>query len=269
MAKREADTNLDPAFTDSPVVLFNGVHYTLTHAQLPPSKSAVARTKTSSAVLKSSLETLLSELEPPVGSEMIEKLMEDIPTSWERHGDLVVLPPRAFVSGEWKEVKRRAVDFWGTVAKALECNRLAQDSQISRDGFRSSSAVLLRGSDPWVEHSDNGVRYVFDVTRIMFSSGNVTEKLRVAEFDCRGEVVVDMYAGIGYFTLPFLVHGRARTVHACEWNPVAVEGLGRGLVLNGVREKCAIHQGDCRKVGPLYYSPFTFRRHYTTEADLL
>ena len=262
MAKREADTNLNPAFTDSPsspVVLFNGLHCTLTHVQLPLSKSAVARAKTSSAILKFSLETLLSELEPPpMGSE----LMKDVPMSWERHGDLVVLPPLAFASGEWEEVKRRAVDFWGTVAKALECNRLAQDSQISRDGFRSSSAVLLRGSDPWVEHLDNGVRYVFDVTRIMFSSGNITEKLRVAEFDCRGEVVVDMYAGIGYVTLPFLVHGHPRTVHACEWNPVAVEGLRRGLVLNGVREQCVIHQGDCREVSPLYYYSFAFRRHY-------
>ncbi len=29
----------------------------------------------------------------------------------------------------------------------------------------------------------------------MFSSGNITEKLRVASFDCSGETVVDLYAG--------------------------------------------------------------------------
>lgn len=29
----------------------------------------------------------------------------------------------------------------------------------------------------------------------MFSAGNITEKLRVAKFDCRGETVVDLYAG--------------------------------------------------------------------------
>lgn len=38
-------------------------------------------------------------------------------------------------------------------------------------------------------------RYEFDVTKCMFSSGNITEKLRVAGFDCRGETVVDLYAG--------------------------------------------------------------------------
>ena len=30
----------------------------------------------------------------------------------------------------------------------------------------------------------------------MFSAGNITEKLRIASFDCRGEVIVDLYAGM-------------------------------------------------------------------------
>lgn len=51
-------------------------------------------------------------------------------------------------------------------------------------------------------------------------------------------------AGIGYFTLPFLVHAGAAFVHACEWNSHAVEALHRTLLLNGVRDRCHIHAGD-------------------------
>lgn len=51
----------------------------------------------------------------------------------------------------------------------------------------------------WVVWTYNVVtfcfRYDFDVTKCMFSAGNITEKLRVAGFDCRGESVVDLYAG--------------------------------------------------------------------------
>ena len=39
-------------------------------------------------------------------------------------------------------------------------------------------------------------RYSYDITKCMFSAGNVTEKLRIANFDCSREVVVDLYAGI-------------------------------------------------------------------------
>lgn len=47
-------------------------------------------------------------------------------------------------------------------------------------------------------------RYEFDVTKCMFSAGNITEKLRVAGFDCRGETVVDLYAGSK--TVPRISH---------------------------------------------------------------
>ena len=38
-------------------------------------------------------------------------------------------------------------------------------------------------------------RYTYDVRHCMFSVGNVTEKIRVANFDCTEETVVDLYAG--------------------------------------------------------------------------
>ena len=47
-------------------------------------------------------------------------------------------------------------------------------------------------------------RYRYDVTLSMFSAGNITEKLRVAGFDCRGETVVDMFAGRWHYSANLL-----------------------------------------------------------------
>ncbi|NWV64893.1 TYW2 protein, partial [Malurus elegans] len=137
---------------------------------------------------------------------------------------------------------------WETVALALGARRVAKRGRVMPGGLRSPSVTLLLGQDGWVEHVDNGIRYTFDVTKCMFSPGNITEKLRVASLPCSGEVLVDLYAGIGYFTLPFLVHGGAAFVHACEWNSHALEALHRTLLLNGVRDRCHIHAGDNRQV---------------------
>lgn len=59
----------------------------------------------------------------------------------------------------------------------------------------------------WVVHREGGVLYGLDVTRCMFSSGNTTERQRIGRGVGAGpgEVVVDLYAGIGYYTLPLLV----------------------------------------------------------------
>ncbi|XP_040903813.1 tRNA wybutosine-synthesizing protein 2 homolog [Toxotes jaculatrix] len=193
----------------------------------------------------SNLEKILQELLESHGERWTEELRGDIPRSFQRHGDLVLLGDGCFSLPLWKKMDRQ---LWSAVAGGLGAKRLAKMSRISRDGFRSPVVTMLLGEHSWVTHVDNGIRYEFDVTKCMFSAGNITEKLRVAGFDCRGETVVDLYAGIGYFTLPYLVHTGASHVHACEWNPDAVEALQKNLKANGVSDRCTIHQGDNRQL---------------------
>ena len=93
-------------------------------------------------------------------------------------------------------------------------------------------------------------RYQWDVTKCMFSIGNITEKLRIAKFDCQEEVVVDLYAGIGYFVLPYLIHAKAKHVHACELNPDSIEALKINLKENHVQDRCTVYFGDNKVVCP-------------------
>ena len=58
------------------------------------------------------------------------------------------------------------------------------------------------GSPGWITVTEQGIRQSFDMTRVMFSRGNITEKVRFGKLVKPGEVVLDLYAGIGYFTLP-------------------------------------------------------------------
>ena len=188
-----------------------------------------------------------------LSEQTVEEMAGSFPVSWERHGDLVVLPSAPLSTNLWHTYlnglsESQLSNFWHTISLSLKCKRLALSGTISDDNFRSPKVTLVLGEDGWVDHVDNGVHYTFDVTRCMFSAGNITEKIRVANFDCTRETVVDLYAGIGYFVLPYLVHAGAQLVHACEWNGDAVEGLRRGLRANGVEDRCIIHRGDNRKV---------------------
>ncbi|GFT50337.1 tRNA wybutosine-synthesizing protein 2 homolog [Nephila pilipes] len=192
-------------------------------------------------ILRNHLSETLAEL------KLSNKLLDDIPSKWEKHGDLILLPASSFQNKTWSLLGDR---LWEIISLVFKCNRVARKYAINDDDFRSPCVEILKGSDGWVLHIDNKIKYTYDITKCMFSVGNITEKLRLAQLSCDGETVVDLYAGIGYFTLPFLIHAKASFVHACEWNPYAVEALSKNLTLNKVKDQCIIHYGDNREVCP-------------------
>ena len=168
------------------------------------------------------------------------RLPGDLPRRWERFSDVAIMPRGSFEGDGWPSGE----PLWGAVAGALGAKRLARMGEVSGD-FRESGVEMLLGDDDWVVRRESGVDYGYPMTRCMFSAGNVNERRRMGEVSSEGEVVVDLYAGIGYYTLPALVHGGS-TAHACEWNPEAVKALRWGLEANGVGDRCTIHEGDNR-----------------------
>ncbi|XP_028054849.1 tRNA wybutosine-synthesizing protein 2/3/4-like isoform X3 [Camellia sinensis] len=175
------------------------------------------------------------------------ELLDQLPTRWERLGDIIVLPMTSFKDPAWDSV---GAELWPIVAKSLGARRLARQGRVAPTGTRDSSLEVLVGDNGWVDHRENGILYSFDSTKCMFSWGNLSEKLRMARLDCRDEVIVDLFAGIGYFVLPFLVRANAKLVYACEWNPHAVEALRRNLHANSVLDSCIVLEGDNRVTAP-------------------
>lgn len=174
-------------------------------------------------------------------------ILEELPSRWERLGDMAVLPITSFKDDGWHSLGN---ELWVTVARSLGVQRLARQGRIASTGTRDSTLELLFGDSGWVQHKENGILYCFDATKCMFSSGNISEKLRMAKLDCRNEIVVDLFAGVGYFVLPFLLKAGAKLVYACEWNPNALFALRHNISVNGVRNRCIILEGDNRITAP-------------------
>jgi tRNA wybutosine-synthesizing protein 2 len=106
---------------------------------------------------------------------------------------------------------------------------------------------LLYGEAGEVCHRELGMTYWLDPTQVMFSMGNREEKRRmhaIISRSAKGARVADMFAGIGYFTIPAARAG-AR-VHAIELNPIAFAYLQRNIAANGVHTRVTASLGDCR-----------------------
>ena len=178
-----------------------------------------------------------------IDEEFSEIFLNDVPKKWERFDDVAILPRGSFKSEKWEPYK--GARFWKMVADSLGASRLALSGEVQGD-FRRSGLIMLVGEDDRVIRRENGIDYHYRLTKCMFSAGNVNERRRMADLTEDGEVVVDLYAGIGYYSLPILVHSGVGHVHACEWGPDALEALRANLEANCVGDRCTVHEGDNR-----------------------
>lgn len=114
--------------------------------------------------------------------------------------------------------------------------------------FREPEKIELIGGEdnPIVEHKEHEVLYKFDITKIMFSKGNINERRYLATLVKNGEVIVDMFAGIGYFSLPIAKHSSVGTIYSIEFNPESYNFLVENIYLNHLEDKIVPIKGNCK-----------------------
>ena len=115
--------------------------------------------------------------------------------------------------------------------------------------LRKPNVELIAGKGSVTVHKENGCLFKLDVTKVMFSPGNQGERMRMARIVKEGEIVVDMFAGIGYFSIPIAVHSKPKRIYSIEINPDSYEFLLENIRLNDV--KCIVPiLGDSMYVTP-------------------
>ncbi|MHA1680711.1 MAG: class I SAM-dependent methyltransferase [Promethearchaeota archaeon] len=101
-----------------------------------------------------------------------------------------------------------------------------------------------------VQVVENGVIFKHDFTKIIFSKGNIKERSYLPSKVKDGEVIVDMFAGIGYFSLMIAKKAKPKRIYACEINPVSFSFLSENIRLNEVSSTIDARQGDCAEIVP-------------------
>ncbi|MGL6298551.1 MAG: class I SAM-dependent methyltransferase [Methanobacteriaceae archaeon] len=111
--------------------------------------------------------------------------------------------------------------------------------------MRKPNIELIIGNTTETIHKENKCLFKLDLAKVMWSKGNVTERMRIANLVEDGEVFFDMFAGIGYFSIPVAVIANPKKVYTAEINPESFYFLSENIKLNKVKNVFESRCGDC------------------------
>jgi tRNA (guanine37-N1)-methyltransferase len=133
----------------------------------------------------------------------------------------------------------------------LKQNRIKTviQAQTSVTGeYRTRSVSILAGERRTETlYRENECRYLLDLSKVYFTPRLSTERARITDQIQDGDTVVDMFAGVGPFSILIAKRFPGAHVIAIDKNPDAVRYLRENVKLNRVRN-VEIREGDAREV---------------------
>lgn len=95
-------------------------------------------------------------------------------------------------------------------------------------------------------HREYGCRYKVDLSRAYFTPRLSTERSRILSRVMEGDTIVDMFAGVGPYSILIAKSKKPSKVLAIDKNPDAVRYLRENIILNSAKNIEAI-EGDARE----------------------
>jgi len=125
---------------------------------------------------------------------------------------------------------------------------LAQASAVGGE-FRLRSLEYVVGErKTCTVHRESGCLFRVDVEKCYFSPRLSYERMRVARLVRCGETVVNMFAGVGCFSVVMAKHSGVEKVYSVDVNPGAVEQMRENVRMNRVYGRVVPMFGDARKI---------------------
>ena len=181
-------------------------------------------------------------LKEAVTGILSEKEIEDLYGAFDQIGDIIILRiPDSLISKK-KTIGKVLLENVKT-AKSV----FYQSSPVSGD-FRTRKLELLAGEDKTeTEYKEHGCRFKVDVEKAFFSPRLSTERERIANLIKDGEVVINMFGGVGMFSI-IAAKKKKCMVYNIDINPDATKLCEQNIKINKLAGKVESITGDATKI---------------------
>ena len=182
-------------------------------------------------MLKKTLEDVLSEKES-----------EELFSAFDQVGDIIIVRIPDSLLSKKKIIGKTLLEQVKTVKSVFY-----QASSVEGD-FRTRDLEILAGENKTeTEYKEFGCRFIVDVEKAFFSPRLSTERDRIADLVQEGETVINMFGGVGMFSI-IAAKRKKCTVYNIDINPIAAKLCEKNIELNKLAGKVISIHGDASKI---------------------
>jgi tRNA (guanine37-N1)-methyltransferase len=186
--------------------------------------------------MSKNLRTLLGDALEPVERHIIF-------SSYDVIGDIIIMKIPNSLQHKKYTIGKQLLESM----KHVKCVFL-QTSSVDGD-FRLRRLELLAGVDRTVtEYHEHGCRFRVDVGKVYFSPRLSTERHRIAERVRDNEIITNMFAGVGTFSILIAKQNPCSTVFSIDSNPKANNLCLVNTRLNNVQDRVFPLCGDAKYI---------------------
>jgi len=182
-------------------------------------------------MLKKALESILSEQES-----------QELISSFDQIGDIIIVRiPDSLLSK--KKIIGETLLKQVKIAKSV----FYQASAVEGD-FRTRNLEILAGDNKTeTEYKEFGCKFIVDVENAFFSPRLSTERERISNLVQNGETVVNMFAGVGMFSV-MIAKKKKCTVYSIDINPIATKLCEKNIKSNKLVGNIVSINGDALQI---------------------
>jgi tRNA (guanine37-N1)-methyltransferase len=186
--------------------------------------------------LKSNLKTILA-------GKLGPKQLKEIHKTYDIVGDIVIVRvPEShrhlskFIAETIMDTHREVKSVWSQV------NSITGNYRLRGLQF------LLGEKTTLTNYKEYGCVYKTDLRKTYFSPRLAYERMRIAKLIQPKEIVLNMFAGVGCFSIAIAKHSQPLKVYSVDINPSAIQFLRENIRLNRAETMVIPIQGDAKEV---------------------
>ncbi|MEF8835018.1 MAG: class I SAM-dependent methyltransferase family protein [Candidatus Thermoplasmatota archaeon] len=176
--------------------------------------------------------------------DLPEELEKHLPSSYDIIGDIALVK----IPEEIKEYKSQIGDAILETHKNL--TTVLEDKGVHGE-FRTRKIEHIAGEEKTETiYREHGIELEVDVESVYFSPRLATERWRVVERTEEDETVLDMFAGVGPYTVLIGKNVDVDQIHSIDLNPDAIYYLRKNIERNKLEGLVNTYEGDAEEIAP-------------------